>query len=91
MPSLGVFACISDGCGRVLCFKAHVREVRNWQPNSVIAEIGYFAHDALPRPLCPNAGLRFRAAAAGLRGVFSVLTTPGEAASCSGAPCDPLG
>ena len=62
----------------VILFRAGLRESRPWAPTDEIAEIGFFAPDALPEPMPPNVRLRIADLAAGAGGLVRALSAPGE-------------
>jgi ADP-ribose pyrophosphatase YjhB (NUDIX family) len=61
----------------VLNFSARlVGDLAGWRPHDEIAELGFFALDALPQPMTANGHWRLQDAAAGLRGVYRAFDGP---------------
>jgi 8-oxo-dGTP pyrophosphatase MutT (NUDIX family) len=59
----------------VLAFAASSTEPVAWQANGEIAELAWFAPDALPEPMSPRTRWRIGDAMAGRSGVVRVFTT----------------
>jgi len=57
----------------VLMMTARITGSDGWKPNEEIAQIGFFAPDALPEPMSPRVWRRIRDALAGHAGVLHVF------------------
>lgn len=61
----------------VLSIEAKIIGREAWEPDTEIAEVGFFAQDALPQPMHPFTATRIRDAFEGRVGMIRVLKTPG--------------
>jgi len=59
----------------VLFFQLRVLGYDEWQPNTEIAEIGYFQRDALPQPMKVRTATRIRDAFDRIQGIVRVFSS----------------
>lgn len=71
---VGVYAAPSKD-DLVLMMTATIIGSDGWQPNQEIAQIGFFAPDALPEPMSPRVRRRICDALSGCTGVLHVFET----------------
>jgi 8-oxo-dGTP diphosphatase len=69
---LGVYAATFKD-DLVLSIEAEIIRRETWEPNTEIAEVGFFAQDALPQPMHAFTAVRIRDAFEGRTGVIRVF------------------